>query len=796
MWVVLGMFRRGPKLAGLGAYYRFFPEPRNGQGLHSPRDEPLRLEVHSASADTGQPVIPVGTGGSVPVRSCEEENLFKNNPNPKVGPCRRDEWLEGSSGGTSDAGESTPGPCPGSPAVSGGGKNLRRGNASASAAGPLTSVAQNFKEPEVPDRPSGSVRDKRGRSMRSAGLAISMVGESDGGSDASRASVGPGAFSRAGKRKAKPPSPGAVAAKYAAYSAQETEGTETVGGTDSDEEGLFDPSVQPLRTRSKKGLPSQEQLARELRACADPRQYAETNLLAIEKVTDRSSNLKGTYVRSLRLAARNVKAALEEMSRRTAGDSTVEKLEQENAELRSQLSSLSAKVESLTMELRRVRSATTEQAKAAAPAPPRARPAPVPRTSASTEEGLMHRIGALIESKLAAFEAKLFPDRAIRPPLAASRTGPRPTQSTVPSEPIAPPQPPQAPPASQPPRPRRSRRPRRKTAPPPVPELPPVTAPPPAASAITTRNTWAEVARKPRSAPRPVPRPSAKPPAAPRSRGTKKAKRAPTTAAVTVTLPEGSTSTYAEVVEAAKARIRLADLGIEALRQKRALTGALLLEISGEDCGRKADDLAARMREVLRDVAVKISRPVKTSEIRLRDLDDAVSPGEVAEAVAEAGGCSVDDVKVGDVHRTNTSMGTCWLRCPVKVAHALVTAGRVRVGWGSVRVAPLEPRPMHCFRCLEKGHVGARCPNSVNRSMRCFACGESGHKARECVSSALKCPLCSDLGLPSNHRLGKRCGPTPGKGRRSKKTPPATTSTAAAAAPTAAPGVSSDMEVA
>ncbi|XP_068622849.1 uncharacterized protein [Battus philenor] len=202
------------------------------------------------------------------------------------------------------------------------------------------------------------------------------------------------------------------------------------------------------------------------------------------------------------------------------------------------------------------------------------------------------------------------------------------------------------------------------------------------------------------------------------------------------------------------------------------------------------------MREVLRDVAVKISRPVKTSEIRLRDLDDAVSPGEVAEAVAEAGGCSVDDVKVGDVHRTNTSMGTCWLRCPVKVAHALVTAGRVRVGWGSVRVAPLEPRPMHCFRCLEKGHVGARCPNSVNRSMRCFACGESGHKARECVSSALKCPLCSDLGLPSNHRLGKRCGPTPGKGRRSKKTPPATTSTAAAAAPTAAPGVSSDMEVA
>ncbi|XP_068619338.1 uncharacterized protein [Battus philenor] len=730
-------------------------------------------QLHSASADTGQPVIPVGTGGSVPVRSCEEENLFKNNPYPKVGPCRWDEWVVPAMLGNPPLGFAQAAP----PYLGGGGKNLRRGDASASAAGPLTSGAQNLKEPEVPGRPSGPVRDKRGRSMRSADLAMSTAGESEGGSDASRASVGPGAPSRASNRKSKPPSPGAVAAKYAAASAQETEGTETVSGTDSKEEGLFDPSVQPSRTRSKKGLPSQEQLAREMRACADPRQYAEANLPAIEKMTDRSSNLKGTYVRSLRLVARNVKAALEEMSRRTASDSTVEKLEQENAELRSHLSSLSAKVESLTVELRRVRSATTEQAKAAAPPPPQARPAPVSRTSASTEEGLMHRIGALIESKLAAFEAKLFPDRAIRPPLAASRTGPRPTQSAVPPEPLAPPQPPQGPPASQPPRPRRSGRPRRKTAPPPVPELPPVTAPLPAASATTTQGTWIEVARKPRTASRPAPSPSAKPPAAPRSRGTKKAKRAPTTAAVTVTLPEGSSSTYAEVVRAAKAKIRLADLGIEALRQKRAVTGALLLEISGEDCGPKVDDLAANMREVLRDVAVKISRPVKTSEIRLRDLDDAVSPGEVAEAVAEAGGCSVDDVKVGDVH-------------------ALVNAGSVRVGWGSVRVAPLEPRPMHYFRCLEKGQVGTRCPNSVNRSTQCFACGESRHKARECVSSALKCPLCSDLGLPSNHRLGKRCGLTPGKGRRSKKSPPATTSTAAAAAPTAAPGVSSDMEVA
>ncbi|CAK1599168.1 unnamed protein product [Parnassius mnemosyne] len=252
-------------------------------------------------------------------------------------------------------------------------------------------------------------------------------------------------------------------------------------------------------------------------------------------------------------------------------------------------------------------------------------------------------------------------------------------------------------------------------------------------------------------------------------------------------------------MEEAKAKIHLADFGIETVRQKRAVTGGLLLEIKGPDCGAKADKLAAKMREVLSDLNVRINRPVKTSDVRLRDLDDAVSTLEVAAAMAEAGDCSVDDIKVGEIRRNPTSMGTCWVRCPVKAVRKITAVGRVRVGWGSARVELLEPRPMppmHCFRCLERGHVASRCSSETNRGARCYACGEQGHRVKQCTASALKCPLCSDLGHSAGHRLGKKCMPPPKKKGRKNGEISAPTSKAATTTSVAAPSTSSAMEVA
>lgn len=157
-------------------------------------------------------------------------------------------------------------------------------------------------------------------------------------------------------------------------------------------------------------------------------------------------------------------------------------------------------------------------------------------------------------------------------------------------------------------------------------------------------------------------------------------------------------------------------------------------------------------------------------EVRIFDLDDAMTPKEVAIAVAQMGNCSVEDVKVGEIRRTPTSLGTVWVKCPLATVKKLTVRARLLIGWSSARIEALENRPLRCFRCLEKGHVGQRCPNGVDQSYRCYTCGERDHRAKECNATSPKCSLCSDLGRSSAHRLGtKECCPTKnGKKKRDK----------------------------
>lgn len=211
-------------------------------------------------------------------------------------------------------------------------------------------------------------------------------------------------------------------------------------------------------------------------------------------------------------------------------------------------------------------------------------------------------------------------------------------------------------------------------------------------------------------------------------------RKLPTTAAVILTCPAGK---YTEAMREAKDKISLNDLGIEGLRAKRALTGALTLEISGGTGGaEKADALAGKLRTVFE--------------------------GREGYRVSKSGGCSPIDVKVGTIKTDPNGMGTAWVRCPLAAANKIAAAGaRIFVGWVRARMDILEQRPLQCFKCLEGGHVRSRCPNSTDRSDLCYRCGAPGHLARDCTQTKVRCPLCEDLGRPSNHRVGsKACPPS------------------------------------
>ncbi|XP_045541405.1 uncharacterized protein LOC123722883 [Papilio machaon] len=200
-------------------------------------------------------------------------------------------------------------------------------------------------------------------------------------------------------------------------------------------------------------------------------------------------------------------------------------------------------------------------------------------------------------------------------------------------------------------------------------------------------------------------------------------------------------------------RINLAELGIAAVKFRRAATGARILEVGGEAAPEKADSLAAKLREVLGPEKVRIGRPVKCAEVRITGLDDSVTAAEVVESVAREGGCAAEAIRSGNLAFGPRGDGSLWLSVPVAAAKMVTDAGRVRVGWTSARVVLLAPRPTRCFRCLETGHMGAKCQCEVDRSKLCFRCGKPDHRARDFLADP-NCPVCEAAGKPAGHTIG------------------------------------------
>lgn len=229
---------------------------------------------------------------------------------------------------------------------------------------------------------------------------------------------------------------------------------------------------------------------------------------------------------------------------------------------------------------------------------------------------------------------------------------------------------------------------------------------------------------------------------------------------------------YEAIVAEAKRRIKLPDLGIDkGLKFKRAITGALILEIPGSDSAKHADALAERLSILFANREdVKVSRPCKMAELRVRDLDDAVSGWDVAHSLAEVGGCRPSEITTGVIRKGPNGLGTIWARCPLAAANKIAEASKILVGWAVARVQMLEVRPLQCFRCLEGGHVKAMC-KGTDRSARCYRCGDLGHKAQSCVAQP-RCPVCVDLGRPANHKVGSRtCAPAYRRGRGGRSDP-------------------------
>lgn len=257
-------------------------------------------------------------------------------------------------------------------------------------------------------------------------------------------------------------------------------------------------------------------------------------------------------------------------------------------------------------------------------------------------------------------------------------------------------------------------------------------------------SSYAEAARRPRTGP----------PASRVSRAGGR-RRVPRSAAVAIR-PVREGLTLEEIMTRAKSGVSLGGLGIHESRVRRTANGSLLIEVSDADGVIKADRLAHSLKEIFGGEAA-VTRPSIKSELRLVGLDVTTTAEDIRTALIREGDNS-DDLKVGPIRSFRNGLGTAWLQCPVSIADRILQQGRVTIGWSTVRVESLGPKPTQCYKCWSFGHVRGTCGSATDRTGSCFRCGQPGHIIRDC-RFPVKCVLCAELGLGPDHRLGStQCG--------------------------------------
>ncbi|XP_045765820.1 uncharacterized protein LOC123867684 [Maniola jurtina] len=507
------------------------------------------------------------------------------------------------------------------------------------------------------------------------------------------------------------------------------------------------------------------------------------SLAAITTVATKSGHLKGTFVRVLKDAVVSIKEAVEVLSSRTMSEET-KKLQAENTRLQAEMASLRKEIADIKrdMESARKQGSVPSPSDMAEELPPVSQPSQRGKKGRRSEaisaaspieeicRSVMVQVGEMLNARLASFEDRLLPEKRLRPPLAADKkekaakqAGPslpvkelRPTERTLSGEELH-----QTPPSAS------------SFQPPPKEGL---------WERVGGRKKGKKGKKKKKNKKRsktgahgdgPPLRPQGQSKSQPQSQQRpqplNKARklRPPRSAAIVITLQPGAEekgASYSKVIQKAKENISLSDFGVAAVRFKVAATGARILELPAASGGEKADALAHKIREVVGEEFVRVSRPTKCVDIRVSGLDDSVTSNDVVTTVARIGGCSVDQVRAGEVVRNSSGLGTIWLRCPVMAAKKVVEGGRLLVGWVSARVNLLDERPQRCYRCLERGHLRAQCIAETDRSDTCYRCGQIGHKAKGC-SAAPHCSVCAAAGRPADHRGGSGACNQPRKSR-------------------------------
>jgi hypothetical protein len=106
---------------------------------------------------------------------------------------------------------------------------------------------------------------------------------------------------------------------------------------------------------------------------------------------------------------------------------------------------------------------------------------------------------------------------------------------------------------------------------------------------------------------------------------------------------------YMEVLTTARQKIPLAEVAIETIKMRKAMTGAIILEVPGDKDRGKASSLATRLAQILDPAIVRVAAPTRMAELSVVGVDVSVGKEELRNALASAVGCGAAEVQVGEI---------------------------------------------------------------------------------------------------------------------------------------------------
>lgn len=126
-------------------------------------------------------------------------------------------------------------------------------------------------------------------------------------------------------------------------------------------------------------------------------------------------------------------------------------------------------------------------------------------------------------------------------------------------------------------------------------------------------------------------------------------------AVVAITNKPGGAS-YAEILAKARERMSLKDLGIQDTVIRRAMNGAIVIEVPRPHGKQLASTLSNSLAAALGKDA-KVLHPVAMGELRMRGIDTSTSADEVRAELELLDGCSSRDIKVSSISSMRDGMG-------------------------------------------------------------------------------------------------------------------------------------------